>query len=60
MNGKLSVVFGEIDPSKLGENIKSAGEKVKDDIKTTGSEISAEVQAQIDKLNKQKQHIKKF
>lgn len=54
LNGKLSVVFGEIDPSKLGENIKSAGEKVKDDIKTTGSEISAEVQAQIDELKKQK------
>lgn len=54
LNGKLSVVFGEIDPSKLGENIKSAGGKVKDDIKTTGSEISAEVQAQIDELKKQK------
>lgn len=54
LNGKLSVVFGEIDPSKLGESIKSAGGKVKDDIKTTGSEISAEVQAQIDKLKKQK------
>ena len=54
LNGKLSVVFGEIDPSKLGESIKSAGGKVKDDIKTTGSEISAEVQAQIDELKKQK------
>lgn len=54
LNGKLSVVFGEIDPSKLGENIKSAGGKVKDDIKTTGGEISAEVQAQIDELKKQK------
>lgn len=54
LNGKLSVVFGEIDPSKLGENIKSAGGKVKNDIKTTGSEISAEVQAQIDELKKQK------
>lgn len=54
LNGKLSVVFGEIDLSKLGENIKSAGGKVKDDIKTTGSEISAEVQAQIDELKKQK------
>lgn len=54
LNGKLSVVFGEIDPSKLGENIKSAGGKVKDDIKTTGSEISAEVQTQIDELKKQK------
>lgn len=54
LNGKLSVVFGEIDPSKLGENIKSAGGKVKDDIKITGSEISAEVQAQIDELKKQK------
>lgn len=54
LNGKLSVVFGEIDLSKLGEKIKSAGGKVKDDIKTTGSEISAEVQAQIDELKKQK------
>lgn len=54
LNGKLSVVFGEIDLSKIGENIKSAGGKVKDDIKTTGSEISAEVQAQIDELKKQK------
>ena len=54
LNGKLSVVFGEIDPSKLGESIKSAGGKVKDDIKTTGSGISAEVQAQIDELKKQK------
>jgi chromosome segregation ATPase len=54
LNGKLSVVFGEIDPSKLGENIKSAGGKVKDDIKTTGGEISTEVQAQIDELKKQK------
>lgn len=54
LNGKLSVVFGEIDPAKLGESIKSAGGKVKDDIKTTGSEISAEVQAQIDELKKQK------
>lgn len=54
LNGKLSVVFGEIDPAKLVESIKSAGGKVKDDIKTTGSEISAEVQAQIDELKKQK------
>lgn len=54
LNGKLSVVFGEIDLSRLGEKIKSAGGKVKDDIKTTGSEISAEVQAQIDELKKQK------
>lgn len=54
LNGKLSVVFGEIDLSKLGEKIKSAGGKVKDDIKTTGSEISAEVQAQINELKKQK------
>lgn len=54
LNGKLSVVFGEIDLSKIGEKIKSAGGKVKDDIKTTGSEISAEVQAQIDELKKQK------
>lgn len=54
LNGKLSVVFGEIDLSKLGEKIKSVGGKVKDDIKTTGSEISAEVQAQIDELKKQK------
>ena len=54
LNGKLSVVFDEIDPSKLGESIKSAGGKVKDDIKTTGSGISAEVQAQIDELKKQK------
>lgn len=54
LNGKLSVVFGEIDLSNIGENIKSAGGKVKDDIKTTGSEISAEVQAQIDELKKQK------
>lgn len=54
LNGKLSVVFGEIDLSKIGEKIKSAGGKVKYDIKTTGSEISAEVQAQIDELKKQK------
>ena len=54
LNGKLSVVFGKIDLSKIGENIKSSGGKVKDDIKTTGSEISAKVQAQIDELKKQK------
>lgn len=54
LNGKLNVTLGEIDLSKFGENIKSAGGKVKDDIKTTGSEISVEVQAQIDELKKQK------
>ena len=54
LNGKLNVALGEIDLSKFGENIKSAGGKVKDDIKTTGSEISVEVQAQIDELKKQK------
>lgn len=54
LNGKLNVAFGEIDLSKVGDNIKSAGDKVSSDIKETGNKISAEVQQQIDELEKQK------
>lgn len=54
LNGKLNVAFGEIDLSKVGDNIKSAGDKVSSGIKETGNKISAEVQQQIDELEKQK------
>lgn len=54
LNGKLNVAFGEIDLSKVGDNIKSAGDKVSSSIKETGNKISAEVQQQIDELEKQK------
>lgn len=43
LNGKLNIAFGEIDLSKVGDNIKDAGNK-----------ISEEVQRQIDELEKQK------
>lgn len=43
LNGKLNIAFGEIDLSKVGNNIKE-----------TGNKISEEVQRQIDELEKQK------
>lgn len=54
LNGKLNVTLGEIDLSKFGDNIKSAGDKVSGNIKEAGGKISAEVQQQIDELEKQK------
>lgn len=54
LNGKLNVAFSEIDLSKVGDNIKSAGDEVPDDIKDAGNKISEEVQRQIDELEKQK------
>ena len=54
LNGKLNVAFSEIDLSKVGDNIKSAGDEVSDDIKDAGNKISEEVQRQIDELEKQK------
>ena len=54
LNGKLNVTLGEIDLSKFGDNIKSAGDKVSSNIKEVGGKISAEVQQQIDELEKQK------
>lgn len=54
LNGKLNVTLGEIDLSKFGDNIKSAGDKVSGNIKEADSKISAEVQQQIDELEKQK------
>lgn len=54
LNGKLNVAFGDIDLSKIGDNIKSAGDEVSSDIKDTGNKISEEAQHQIDELEKQK------
>lgn len=54
LNGKLNIAFGEIDLSKVGDNIKSAGDEVSSDIKDAGNKISEEVQRQIDELEKQK------
>lgn len=54
LNGKLNVAFGEIDLSKVGDNIKSAGDEAENNIKEAGNKISEEVQRQIDELEKQK------
>ena len=54
LNGKLNVTLGEIDISKFGDNIKSAGDKASSNIKEAGGKISTEVQQQIDELEKQK------
>lgn len=54
LNGKLNVAFSEIDLSKVGDNIKSAGDEVVNNIKETGNKISTEIQQQIDDLNDKK------
>lgn len=54
LNGKLNIAFGEIDLSKVGDNIKSAGDEAVNNIKETGNKISTEIQQQIDDLNDKK------
>lgn len=54
LNGKLNIAFGEIDLSKVGDNIKSAGDEAVNNIKEIGNKISTEIQQQIDDLNDKK------
>lgn len=54
LNGKLNIAFGEIDLSKVGDSIKSAGDEAVNNIKETGNKISTEIQQQIDDLNDKK------